>query len=225
MKKYVFLFCLIATFIAFPNFAKSKDQQNQAKITEKEAIEKTEKLISEVIEKSYLELKGSKIKVKTFQSDSNYFKSRFSLSRYLKFQKLNYVMYVNPEVFTKNAPENAVRAIIAHELAHVLYYRQKNRFELLGLVSLTDKSFTAKFERKTDLEAIKRGYGEGLIEYRKWLYQNIPAADLRAKKRDYFSPEEIDLMLEILKVKPDIINLWRKNVPRNLSEISKDRQD
>ncbi len=69
------------------------------------------------------------------------------------------------------------------------------------------------------MEAIKRGYGEGLSEYRKWLYQNIPAKDLKAKKRDYFSPEEIMLILDILKDKPDIIDVWRKDVPRNLNEI------
>ena len=184
------------------------------------AIEKTQNYLREIIEKSYPELKNEKISVKIFQSDSNYFKSQFSFSRYLMFQKLNYTIFVNPEVYQRNAPETAVRAILAHELAHVLYYKRKNRLELLGLVSLTDNSFNAKFERKTDLEAIVRGYGEGLKMFREWLYQNVPAKNLEAKKRDYFSPNEIDLILELLQKKPEIINVWRKRVPRNLKEIS-----
>ncbi len=136
MQKYVFLLFLITVFVVFPNSAKS---QNQVKMSENEVIEKTKKIISEVIEQSYPELKTAKIKVKTFQSESNYFKSRFSYTRYLTFQKLQYLLVVNPQVFIKNAPENGIRAIIAHELAHVLYYEEKNRFQLFGLVSLADK--------------------------------------------------------------------------------------
>lgn len=184
-----------------------------------EAIERTNKIVGEIIEKSYPELKRSKIEIKLFESNSNFFKSQFSISRFLTFRRINFVIYVNREVFRRSAPDAAVRAILAHELAHVLYYQRKNRFELLGLVGLTDQSFTAKFERRADLEAIARGYGVGLKSYREWLYENIPAKNLKAKKRDYFSPAEIDLMLRILRGKPEIIDVWRKRVPRNLKEI------
>jgi len=211
MSRFFRKVCLAALVLTFPIAAFSQSS---------EAIEKTNRIVSEVIEKSYPELKTEKIEIKIFQSDSNYFKSQISVSRFLTFQKLHYVIFVNPEVFRRNAPEDAIRAILAHELAHVLYYQRKNRFELLGLASLADKSFTAKFERKADLETIARGYGEGLISYRKWLYENIPAKAVEAKRRDYFSPEEIDLMLKILREKPEMLNVWRKNVPRNLGEIN-----
>ena len=69
------------------------------------------------------------------------------------------------------------------------------------------------------MEAIARGYGEGLKDYRNWLYQIIPAKNLEEKKRNYFSSEEINLMLEILKTKPETIEKWRKNIPRNKSEL------
>lgn len=187
---------------------------------EKDAIAKTQNFINEVIKKSYPELKAEKINVKTFKSDSNYFKSQFSVSRFLTFQKLYYTIFINPEIYKKNAPETAIRAILAHEFAHILYYKRKDRLELFGLVALSDNSFTAKFERKADLEAIARGYGEGLKEYRQWLYQYIPEKNLKAKKRNYFSPDEIELILQILEIKPEMIDIWRENVPRNLSEIS-----
>ena len=132
---------------------------------------------------------------------------------------MHFIIFVNPQVFEKNAPADSIRAIIAHELAHAAYYRRHNRFELFGLISLESKSFTARFERGADLQAIRRGYGAGLIEYRKWLYRNIPAEKIAAKKRDYFSPEEIDLILRAIKEKPGLIDFWIKNVPRNLKEI------
>ena len=203
------ILCLVLFLIPNVAFAKQTD-----------VIAKTQTIITEIVEKSYPELKKAKINVRMFESNANYFQSQFSLTRFLTCQKLRYNLYVNPEVFNKNAPEQAIRAILAHELAHVLYYSERNRFELLGLVSLIDKSFTAKFERRADLEAIARGYGAGLIKYRRWLYQNIPAKNLDEKKRNYFSPEEIEKMLEILKQKPQMIDVWRKKVPHSFGEIS-----
>ncbi len=188
--------------------------------TANDAIEKAQKLVGEIVEKSFPELKDAKIDVKTFASQSDYFKSQFSFSRFLTFRQMRYIVFVNPKVFEKNAPDDGVRSIIAHELAHVLYFKKRNRLELLGLVNLTSKNFTQQFERKADLEAISRGYGEGLKSYRNWLYQNISAMKLEEKKRNYFSPDEIDLLLKKLNEKPEIIEKWRKKVPRNSNEIS-----
>jgi hypothetical protein len=181
------------------------------------AIEKTQKLVAEIVEKSYPELKGERIEVKSFTSKSDYFQSRFSFAKFLTFRRMNYIIFVNPKVYELNAPENGVRAILAHEIGHILYYSRKNRFQLLGLINLSTKGFTQKFERRTDLEAIKRGYGEGLIAYRNWLYANIPAKNIDAKKRNYFTPEEISAIMK----QPEKIAGWQKNAPKNLTEINK----
>jgi len=50
-------------------------------------------------------------------------------------------------------------------------------------------SFTTRFERKADLDAIVLGYGRGLRTFRIWLYRNIPPAKVADKKRDYYTPE------------------------------------
>lgn len=71
---------------------------------------------------------------------------------------------------------------MAHELAHTLFYKNKNRLELLGLISLLNRNFTVKFERKADLVAIEKGYSEGLIKYREWLYQHISPNAVKNKK-------------------------------------------
>lgn len=186
------------------------------------AVDKTRKIVDELIESSFPVLKKETIKIEAFQSANDYFKANFDLSRYATFRKMQYKIEVNPAVFVRNAPEEGIRAILAHELAHVVYFRGKNRAQLLGLGKLAaDKSFTAKFERKADLEAIAAGYGEGLIAYRKWLYKNILPEKMEEKRRNYFSPEEIELILKILKDKPGTINYWRENVPRGLEDIRK----
>ena len=221
--KFSSFFLLILSLAVFNSAAQSvKPQVDAARRLsdgEKSAVAETKNIVAEIVEISYPELKSANISVKTFHSSSDYFRSQFSFSRFLTFRRLQFIIFVNPQVFERNAPIEGIRAIIAHELAHVVYYRRHNRFELLGLVGLESKSFIQRFERGADLQAIKRGYGAGLIEYRQWLYQNIPAEKIAAKKRDYFSPEEIDLILQAIEKKPGLIDFWIKNVPRNLKEI------
>lgn len=211
MKRFAIQLFIILTFTA--NFFAQTD-----------TIQKTQKIINEVIEKSYPELKNKRIEVKTFKSESDYFRARFSYNKYLTFQKMRYIVFVNPQVFTKNAPDDGVRSILAHELAHVLYFAERDRLELLGLVKLSSKSFTKKFEHRADLETISRGYGEGLKEYRAWLYQNIPAKNLAEKKRNYFAPEEIEKVMNLFQQKPEKIAEWRKNNWEDLDYLWKDKR-
>jgi len=183
------------------------------------AKQRTERLVNEIREAAYPELRGADVQVRLFKSESDYFRARFALSQFLIGRKMRYLLFANPEVFTREAPDAGVRAIIAHELAHLLYYSQRNRLELLGLVRLAGKGFTASFERWADLQAIKRGYGAGLKAYRQWLYRHIPARSLGEKQRDYFSPEEIDAILSATQTRPELLAYWLKHVPRNLKEI------
>lgn len=224
------LFCLIL-FLAFAQFAGAKSViatnaidktsavQSKVRDNEKSAVAETSRVVAEIIKNSYPELRTAQITVKTFHSRADYFRSRFSFSRFLSFRKLHFLILVNPKVFDRAAPPEGIRAIIAHELAHAAYYLRHNRLELFGLVGLQSKSFTARFERGADLQAIKRGYGAGLKQYRQWLYRNIPASKIAAKKRAYFAPEEIDAILEAMMEKPGLIDFWIKTVPRSLAEI------
>ena len=192
----------------------SRVQQPDAKMALARAI----LLISEIKVLAYPELRGADVQVKFFKSESDYFRARFAIRQFFS-RRMRYLVFVNASAFTRQAPEAALRAIIAHELAHVLYFSQRNRLQLFGLVRLATKGFTARFERWADLQAIARGYGAGLKEYRQWLYRNIPARSLEEKKRDYFSPEEIDAMVSATQKRPDLFAHWFKHVPRNLKEI------
>lgn len=132
---------------------------------------------------------------------------------------MQYLVFVNPRVFERSAPGVGVRAILAHELGHVLYFKTRNRLKLLGLVRLASKTSTQRFERWADLQAISRGYGEGLKGYRQWVYQNIPASKLGAKRLTYFSPDEIDAILFESRARPDLLAYWLKHLPLNLDQI------
>jgi len=183
-----------------------------------DAVNRTRVLVDRVIASSYPELQGSDIRVKTFRSRSDYFKVRFGYPQYF-FTKMRYLVFVNPRVFQMQAPEEGVRAIVAHELAHLVYFNSRNRVRLVGLVRLTSKDFTARFERWADLKAISLGYGEGLKEYRKWLYSNVPASKLADKQRNYFSPDEIDAILLKTRARPELLEYWLKHVPLNINQI------
>lgn len=185
----------------------------------KKTLDRASLLLNEIKAASYPELRGADIQVKFFESRSDYFRARFAVPQFLTGRKMRYIVFVNANVFTLQAPDEGVRAILAHELAHVLYFRRRNRLRLFGLVRLASKGFTSRFERWADLQALARGYGEGLKEYRKWLYQNIPAKNLREKKRDYFSPEEIDAIVSSAQRQPELLTYWLEHVPGNLKEI------
>jgi hypothetical protein len=169
---------------------------------------------------SFPELSKTDLRLRTFRSQSDYFRTRFSLSRFFLPVRMRFFVEVNPTLFSLSPPVDGVCAILAHELSHVSAMSRGNRMREFGLVRLLSRGFTARFERRTDLEAIHRGYGDGLKSYRRWVYGHVPADKLAAKKRNYFSPEEIEAIEDRLKKEPGLYGYWRRHVPLNLGEIN-----
>jgi predicted metallopeptidase len=168
---------------------------------------------------SYPELQRVDLRVKTFHSKSDFLRTRFSLPRFFLPLRMRYFVQVNPEMFQQQAPADGVCSIVAHELAHVVALSHGNRIRRLRLVKLISRGYTARFERGTDLAAIHRGYAEGLKSYRSWLYVHIPPDKVAEKRRNYFSPQEIERIEQRLLAKPELFELWSKRVPMNLQEI------
>lgn len=190
--------------------------------TSDDVIGRVRRIVEEIKTASYPELahlKNSEIEIKLFDSPSDYFQTRFTFTSFLFKKKLRYLLRVNRKLFADGMPEDGLRAILAHELGHIVYYKSRNRLALLGLVRLACKGFTARFERGTDLEAIQRGYGNGLKSYRLWLYGQIPPNKLEEKKRNYFSPAELDALQLRLRAQPELMKQWRKYPPRSLKEL------
>jgi len=167
---------------------------------------------------SFPELKNVNVATGSFRSEADYFRTRFSVTRFLLLLPMRFRVEVNPKLYSEKAPGDGVCAILAHELVHVTDLKRGNRIRRFGLVRLLSGRYTARFERKTDLEAIARGYGEGLKGYRAWVYGHVPPGKVEGKKRRYFSPEEIAAIEKGLHQKPELLDYWRKRVPMSLEE-------
>lgn len=168
---------------------------------------------------SFPELVRVDLRVRTFRSQSDYFRTRFSIARFFQLARMRYFVEVNPAFFQEQAPTDGVCAILAHELVHIVSLSRGNRIRRFGLLRLLSRRHTLEFERGADLEAIHRGYGDGLKSYRGWVYGHIPPSKLPEKLRNYFSPEEIAAIQIKLQEQPDLLVYWRKHVPANLHEI------
>ena len=188
------------------------------------AIGTASAVIMDVRGASFSELAHIELRVRTFRSQSDYLRTRFSFSRFLLFMPMQYFVDVNPALFQEQAPSDGVCAILAHELVHIVSLSRGNRIRRFGLVRLLSKRQTAKFERRTDLEAIHRGYGDGLRSYRKWVYAHISPNKLQEKRRNYFSPEEIGAIQILLQERPELFGYWNGHVPMSLQEIQNGRR-
>jgi len=197
-----------------------KTDESQSAPPPADVSERVRLITEEVIAASYPELRSADIRIKLFRSESDYFRASFSFCRFFFHKKMRYHILANRKLIERQAPENEIRAIIAHELGHVLYFKRRNRIELLGLIRLLSPDFTIHFEKWPDLQAISRGYGAGLKEYREWLYLHIPAKKIAEKRRNYYSPEEIDHLASVLQKHPEKLTDWLKHVPKKpLAEI------
>jgi hypothetical protein len=181
------------------------------------------KVLQDIRATSYPELVNVDLRVRSFRSQSDYFRTRFSLSRFLLPIGMRFFVDVNPALLQEQAPLDGVCAILAHEMAHVVSLSRGNRIRRLGLLRLLSKGQMTKLERRTDLEAIHRGYGDGLKNYRTWVYVHIPPSKVQEKRRNYFSPEEIAAIEKKLLLQPDLFAYWSEHVPMSLRAIQEGR--
>lgn len=107
------------------------------------------------------------------------------------------VVYADPRA--EGLPEDALRAILAHELEHCASYRAMSRLQLLraGLEYLLrpQGAWVTAYERSMDEGVLRLGLGSGLKAYRLWLYPRLTPAQRAIKRRQYLTPAEIDAYL------------------------------
>ncbi len=180
---------------------------------------------------SFPELRDMPLRISRFQSETVFFMSNFDVVAALDVDApLQLIVLVNDAVtaFPEGAgpsPE-AITAIVAHELAHSLDYVQRRaRHGNAGLWSLLPSLLwppaEAQMERRTDLVAVQRGYGAGLIAYRSWLYRTLSPKGVAEKRRVYYSPLELDLLRRLAINCPAVLQsaLDGKTVPMDARAI------
>jgi hypothetical protein len=176
-------------------------------------------LVNSVRDSSFPQLKDAEISIRDLRNDYIFLEARFTMASYFFNRRLHYTIFYNAEAARRHLPPDGLRAIVAHEMAHIDFFENQSRMGLAGLVRLLSPGFNMRFERRADLKAIALGYGPGLRVYRVWLYRNVPPARMDEKKRDYFSPDEIAAILRITKTNPQFMRDLERCVPRNYSEI------
>ena len=104
-----------------------------------------------------------------------------------------YLLYLSSRFDTSTLSARAQEAILAHELQHVLDYESWSLARLAFFYARYSWSadYRRNYERETDRRVLARGYADGLIEYRVWLYARLSPEQVERKRRDYLSPEEI----------------------------------
>lgn len=179
-------------------------------------------LVDEIVERSYPGLRSKRFSFHPLAGDSAFFSSFFSFSEPFLKRNRTYRLGVNLDAFRAEdtLPDSAMRAILAHELAHSLYFSQRNFFRVFGVVRIfISKKQLYRFERRADIVAISRGYAVGLIEYREWIYGRIPGEALESKKKTYLTPDEIRLVDEALRNHPQLLDGWLRRPPLDREEI------
>ena len=194
LRLLTILICSIYLSSSFACSVKLKQQDSNS------VDEKVLKIICKVIEDSFSHLKQADIKLKRTKNPEYYLASNFNISR-LRGKKHGYLIHYNPEMFTREIPDNALEAILAHELVHTHDYFKSNIFRLIGIgMKFLNKRSIYRYERKTDLVTILNGiksnldYLSGLKAYRKWIYKQLEEKKILIKKKRYYSPREFELL-------------------------------
>jgi len=92
----------------------------------------------------------------------------------------------------------SIEAILVHEFEHIKDYDSMSSVKIgeMGSKYALSKKFRSKYERQTDVKALRKGLGAGLIGYRNWIYEKLSPKQLLLKKRYYLTPEEIATWME-----------------------------
>jgi hypothetical protein len=188
-------------------------------------------LLREIIAEAYPELNDITLTTGNFSESDSFFQSNFEPLSLFSEQPI-YRIEVNPRIWLLNLPPLALKAVLAHELAHTRDYHLGknagvNRLQnvLCVINQLRFYESLRKYEHRTDLQAIFRGYGKGLKQYREWLYPHLNAEELVRKQEIYYSPVEIEALMQALSSservgkKNELLNYWLEQVPLTLTEI------
>jgi hypothetical protein len=140
------------------------------------------------------ELRDQSIEVVPLKTEYDYFAVDVE-NIFKSLSERKYLLQVNPLVFSLQIPKNAFEAVMVRELALVAEYIKRDSQALFFLnleyIFLGSSQSIIDIERQADRMAVQKGFGPGLISYRNWLYEQIPANRAVLKKKIYLSNDEM----------------------------------
>jgi hypothetical protein len=140
------------------------------------------------------ELRDVEVGLAPLPSETDFFNAGVDLTTAdLPGLERRYIIRANSAIFSGDEPPiGATTAIVAHELEHVLDYTAMSGDELVDFALEYSEGDISQYERQTDEAVMVRGCATGLKAYREWLYEQLDAEAEAAKRRDYYTPDEID---------------------------------
>ncbi len=215
----------IALFLAIEKQLKRYKTNTKRNISKRVLTKKQQSLvrniIEDIIQKTHTPLLKERVSIDIFSIDSDEFFmiSNFKLGRVLGKHK--YKVGINPKIFALDIPRNALYGVLAHELEHTIDYAKRSF--ITGIIPIGIKVLFKKhryrYERQTDLKTVLKGYGDGLIAYKRWQYRLLSKSDLEVKQKNYLTPGEIELIQRNLKTKrARIKKALSGSMPKNLDE-------
>jgi len=149
-------------------------------------------MLEQVHSNLFPELAGVTIRLAANTSDESFFSATPDLATISNepFEREYLVQYSTLQ-FDQPPPANAVIAILVHELKHVRDYTEMDLEEVIEFGAWYISADISAYERETDEHSLQLGCGEGLIEFREWLY-DVVTDEVEAEKRvNYYTPDEI----------------------------------
>lgn len=113
-------------------------------------------------------------------------------------------------VIFENLPFDAQVGIMAHELCHIISYKEKSNLEMIIFaIRFLGIKFRRKIEKDTDREVIKRGFGWQMYEWADFaMYRSgSPRRHKYYKLGYYLSPEDV---IEELRTYPKLYKSFNK---------------
>ncbi|MFQ5870209.1 MAG: hypothetical protein ACE5JC_09935 [Candidatus Zixiibacteriota bacterium] len=112
-------------------------------------------------------------------------------------------VYININEINKyNWPEDVVRGVFAHELAHQVSYKRRSfigRFLFLWNY-LFSKSRKRRVEKEADEIAIERGYGKEIVQGRIYQFNFGDRKRAEKEKKVYLSVGDLEKLIEEKKI-------------------------
>lgn len=160
-------------------------------------VKKYKKIVDELVNKSFPELKGKWIVFLNFILCKRY------VAQVMDFSLIK-LIFLNHEKFKDLCfSRKELAGLFAHELCHFVIYSQKNLFQKLVFilfVSFSKKMSNAN-EREKDLLVIRKGYGEELLK-------------LALKREKAYSKEKLSRIYNAGYLSPNKIRSYMKKVKK-----------
>jgi hypothetical protein len=120
-------------------------------------------------------------------------------TRYYRIQMSNHLQ-IAQHIPLAELPEEVLVGWFAHELGHLIDYQARSAINLVALVLGYFLSSTRRLEaeRRADLFALERGFGQQLLATKRYLMEHatLPSTYKLRLQKYYLSPTELEVLIQ-----------------------------